>query len=132
MENKESFSFTYSAKEQDEIKKIREKYESKAAVAEDALTRLRRLDASVTSKATTLSLILGIVGALVMGFGMSLIMTDLAESLGIANPMLPGIIIGLVGMIPVILAYPVYNAAVRKEREKIAPEIIRLTEELMK
>lgn len=132
MENKESFSFTYSAKEQDEIKKIREKYESKAAVAEDALTRLRRLDASVTSKATTLSLILGIVGALVMGFGMSLIMTDLAESLGIANPMLLGIIIGLVGMIPVILAYPVYNATVRKERKKIAPEIIRLTEELIK
>ncbi len=132
MENKESFSFTYSAKEQDEIKKIREKYESKAAVAEDALTRLRRLDASVTSKATTLSLILGIVGALVMGFGMSLIMTDLAESLGIANPMLSGIIIGLVGMVSVILAYPVYNATVRKERKKIAPEIIRLTEELMK
>lgn len=134
MENKESFNYTYSAKEQDEIKAIRQKYEEKSK-NEDKMTALRRLDASVTKKATVASLIFGIIGALVMGFGMSLVMEErFAEFLGIegGTVMLVGITTGLVGMALVALAYPIYNGIVKKEREKIAPEIIRLTDELMK
>ena len=126
-----SFKYTYSAKEQDEIKRIRQKYQSQE---EDSMTRLRKLDASATSKATVMALMFGIVGALILGMGMSLIMTDLAKVFGmtgIAN-MIIGIIIGLLGIILVILAYPTYSMVLKREQDKIAPEILRLTDELMK
>ena len=125
------FKYTYSAKEQDEIKRIRQKYQSQE---EDGMTRLRKLDASATSKATVIALVLGIVGALILGTGMSLIMTDLPEVLrmtGITN-MIVGIIAGVLGIILAALAYPVYCRVLKREREKIAPEILRLTNELMK
>ena len=98
------------------------------------MTQLRRLDASVHSKATAVALVLGIIGALIMGCGMSLIMTDIGAILGAPSnlAMLIGVPIGIVGMVLVCLAYPVYNRTVKKEREKIAPEIIRLADELMK
>ena len=130
MKNKESFSYTYSAKQQDEIKAIRKKYA--VSDPEDKMERLRKLDGSVVQKATTAALILGIIGALIMGSGMSLVMTDIGSALGIENPLFIGIPVGIVGLILVSFAYPVYNHIVKKEREKIAPEIIRLTDELMK
>lgn len=131
--DKETFSYTYSAKEQAEIQKIRDKYE-KPTAEEDKMTQLRRLDASVHSKATAVALVLGIIGALIMGCGMSLIMTDIGAILGAPSnlAMLIGVPVGIVGMVLVCLAYPVYNRTVKKEREKIAPEIIRLADELMK
>ena len=131
--DKETFSYTYSAKERAEIQKIRDKYE-KPTAEEDKMTQLRRLDASVHSKATAVALVLGIIGALIMGCGMSLIMTDIGALLGAPSnlAMLIGVPIGIVGMVLVCLAYPVYNRTVKKEREKIAPEIIRLADELMK
>lgn len=131
--DKETFSYTYSAKEQAEIQKIRNKYE-KPTAEEDKMAQLRRLDASVHSKATAVSLALGIIGALIMGCGMNLIMTDIGAILGmpVTAAMLIGVPIGIVGIVLVCLAYPVYNRTVKKEREKIAPEIIRLADELMK
>lgn len=135
MENRkiETFQYTYSAKEQEEIKAIREKYVTPEE-QEDRMEQLRRLDAGVTQKATAVSLVIGIVGALILGFGMSLTMTNLGEILGPYQnmAMLVGIVIGIVGMVLVCLAYPMYNYIVKVEREKIAPEIIRLTDELMK
>lgn len=135
MKNKynEEFNFTYSAKEQEEIKNIRKKY-AVADECEDKMEQLRRLDKSVTEKATVKSLVIGIIGALILGVGMSLAMSDFGKILG-DNPMLSmslGIPIGVVGLVLVSLAYPVYNRVVKKERKKIAPEILRLTDELMK
>lgn len=127
------FSYTYSAKEQAELKQIRDKY-TKPTEVEDKMARLRRLDASVTKTAQAVALVFGVVGALILGFGMSLIMTDLSEILGayqsIAMPL--GIIIGIVGGVLASLAYPIYNAIVKAKRKQLAPEIIRLTDELMK
>ncbi len=122
MENKETFSYTYSANQQEEIKKIRDKYLPKEA---DKMEQLRRLDKSATEKGTTISLIAGIIGTLILGIGMCccLVWTDL---------FIPGIIIGVAGIAVVSIAYPLYNYVTKKEREKIAPEIIRLTDELMK
>ena len=122
MENKETFSYTYSAKEQEEIKKIREKYVPKEF---NKMEQLRRLDASVTQKGTVISLVVGIVGALILGTGMSMCMvwTEL---------FVLGIIAGVIGIVVVSAAYPLYSYVTKKEREKIAPEIIRLTDELMK
>lgn len=123
MNENNSFEYTYSAPQQEELRKIREKYLPKE---EDKMEQLRRLDRSAAQKGTVWSLVVGILGALVMGAGMSCCMVWTATLL------IPGIIIGIVGMIGVALAYPVYARITAKEREKIAPEIIRLTDELMK
>lgn len=127
------FSYTYSAKEQAELKRIREKYTPPTAT-EDKMARLRRLDASVTNTAQAVALVFGVIGALILGFGMSLIMTDLAEILGSHRnmAMIIGIMIGIVGGVIASLAYPVYNTIIKAKRKKLAPEIIRLTDELMK
>ena len=129
----DGFAYTYSAKEQAEIRRIRDKY-TKLTEAEDKMARLRRLDAGVTELAQAVSLILGVVGALMLGFGMSLCMSELAAMLGMQHTaaMVLGIIIGLFGAALAGLAYPVYRAIIKARRKKIAPEIIRLTDELMK
>ena len=135
MENKENeaFCYTYSAKEQEEIKNIRKKYAAPEA-SEDKMERLRRLDKSVTDKATAKALIVGIIGALIMGTGMSLVMTDLGEIFGAYQnaALYIGILVGIAGIVLVCLAYPIYNRVMKKERARIAPEILQLTEELMK
>lgn len=135
MENKENeaFCYTYSAKEQEEIKNIRRKYAAPEG-GENKMERLRRLDKSVSNKATKISLPVGVIGALIMGIGMSLIMSDFGKILGAYQDMALwiGIPVGIAGVVLVCLAYPVYNRVIKKERTKIAPEILRLTEELMK
>lgn len=133
MENKEAFHYTYSAKEQEEIKAIRKKYAAPEQI-EDKMAQLRRLDAGVTQKATAVSLMFGVIGTLILGMGMSLAMTDIGKIIGLAGgmAMLMGILIGIIGIVLVCAAYPLYNNIVKKEREEIAPEIIRLTDELMK
>lgn len=129
--DKDTFNYTYSAKEQEEIKAIRKKYAAPEQ-AEDKMAQLRRLDAGVYSKASTASLVVGIIGALIMGIGMSLVMTDIGEVLGTVLAMIIGISVGIVGIVLVCLAYPIYNRTLKREREKIAPEILHLTDELMK
>lgn len=119
----ESFRYTYSAKEQEEIKKIREKYIPKE---ENKMEQLRRLDQEVTRKGTLYSIVIGVIGSLLLGLGMSC--TLVWQGIWF----IPGIIIGVIGMAIVAAAYPVYNIVTKREREKIAPEIIRLTEELIK
>ena len=127
------FSYTYSAKERAELMRIREKY-TVPTETEDKMSRLRRLDASVTKTAQTTALIFGVLGTLILGFGMSLIMTELGEILNLSEDitMLFGIIVGIVGGIFASLAYPIYHAIVKAKRKKLAPEIIRLTDELIK
>lgn len=125
------FSYTYSAIEQEEIRKIREKYQPKK---EDDMSRLRKLDAKVTQKATISSLVIGIIGALIMGTGMSLVMTDLGKIFGMQgnSSIAIGVIAGVLGMILAGAAYPTYGKVLKKEREKAAPEILRISEELIK
>ena len=124
-EKKETFTYTYSAKEQEEIKKIRGKY-TPPTKEETSMEQLRRLDESATKGATVVSLIIGITSALILGIGMSCIMVWGNELF------IPGVLIGVVGIIGVIAAYPIYNHMVKRKREKLAPEIMRLSDELMK
>ena len=86
MENKGTFNYTYSAKEQEEIKAIREKY-SKPVESEDKMAQLRRLDASVSQKATMVSLVFGVIGTLILGMGMSLAMTEIGKAIGLGGGM---------------------------------------------
>lgn len=127
------FTYTYSASEQAEIRRIRDKYAGPSA-AEDKMARLRRLDAGVTQAAQAASLVFGVIGTLLLGFGMSLCMSELGTNLGMGHTaaLAVGIIVGVVGASLAGLAFPVYNAIVRMKRKKLAPEIIRLTDELMK
>ena len=128
MENNQSFEYTYSSERQQEIEAIRRKYLPKE---EDKMEQLRKLHYSATQKAQAASIAIGVVGALILGTGMSLCMTDLGASLG-HMAMVLGILVGLVGLVMVALAYPVYTGVLKKERARIAPEILRLTEELLK
>ena len=127
MENKENFHFTYSAAQQQEIENIRKKY---LPESEDKMTTLRRLHNSASQKAKVWAISLGIIGALILGTGMSLIMTDFGLLLG-AYAVIVGVGLGLIGLILVALAYPVYNRILKKERRRIAPQILQLTEELL-
>ena len=128
MENNQSFEYTYSAGQRQEIEAIRKKYLPKE---EDKMEQLRRLHYSATQKAQAASIAIGVLGALVLGTGMSLIMTDLGSALG-HWVMVIGILAGILGLILVALAYPIYNSVLRKERQRIAPEILRLSEELLR
>jgi hypothetical protein len=118
-----SFHYIYSAPEQQEVKKIREKYLPKE---ETKLDQLRRLDESVTKKGMAMSLTMGTISSLILGIGMCCCMVWGGWLF------IPGIVIGTVGIVGVSLAYPMYTKVTKRERERIAPEILRLTDELMK
>lgn len=121
MAEKEVFEYTYSAPRQSEVQKIREKYLPKEVTK---LDQLRALDAGVTRRGTAVSLVHGVLYTLVLGLGMSCCMV------WAGNWFFPGIAIGCVGLAGVAATYPIYNHIVKRDREKIAPEILRLTEEL--
>ena len=121
MAEKEIFEYTYSAPQQSEVQKIREKYLPKEVTK---LDQLRALDAGVTKRGTAVSLVHGILYALVLGLGMSCCMVWAGKLF------LPGVLIGCIGLAGVAATYPIYNHIVKQDRERIAPEILRLTEEL--
>lgn len=124
MENKkETFEYTYSAKRQEEIEKIRKKYMPKE---EDKMELLRKLDRDVTKPGSIWSLAIGIIGCLLLGVGMCCTMVW-AESFFVL-----GIIVGILGMVVMGTAYPVYVKVTKRQREKLAPQILALTEELSK
>lgn len=124
MENKnETFTYTYSAKQQEEIRNIRSKYLTKE---EDKMEQLRRLDRSASKKGTVVSVTLGVIGCLLLGVGMCCTMVWMQ------NWFIPGVVIGVLGIAAVAVAYPAYNRITKKEREKLAPQILKLTEELSK
>lgn len=128
MENKEGFNFTYSATQRQEVESIRKKYLPKET---DKMEQLRRLHRSAGQKAQAWAIAVGVIGTLIMGTGMSLFMTELGAALGNLTLVL-GICIGVAGMVLIALAYPVYNRVLQKERQRIAPQILQLTEELLK
>ena len=116
----ETFSYKYSAKENEEIQEIRKKYLPKT---ESKLDEVKRLDAQVQNSGITESLCVGIISSLVFGTGMCLVMQVLGS--GIITIVL-GVLIGLMGMAGMILAYPVYRAQQRKAKEKLSPRILEL------
>lgn len=124
-EKKKTFTFTYSASQQEEVRRIREKY-APATKEEDKMERLRKLDRAATKPGTVAALIVGIISTLIMGVGMCCTMVW-SETLFV-----PGIVIGMVGIIGICAAYPLYLHITKRRRDKLAPEIMRLADELMK
>ena len=123
MSDKNQYNYTYSAKNQADVREIRNKYIPKEA---DKLEQLRRLDASVTKKGTIVSLMVGVLSCLILGTGMSCVMVW-GENL-----FLLGVIVDIIGLVGVSGAYPLYVYITKREKERIAPEILRLSDELLK
>ena len=119
----DNYTYHFSASQQAEIRAIRQKY---LPPEEDRMVLLRRLDESVTRKGTAAALSLGVASTLLMGLGMSLCLVWGGSAF------VPGIACGLLGMAGMGAAYPLYRCMIRRERAKLAPQILKLTEELLK
>ena len=111
------------------IQNIRSKYQKEETTQLDTL---KQLDKKVQRPANLFAYIFGSIAALIMGSGMSLVMTDIAEYIGISNPMVVGIAIGVVGMILLLLNHPIYKGILGARRKKYANEIFALSDQLMK
>lgn len=117
----ENFHYSYSAEKQNEIEAIRKKYLPREE-QEDKLEQLRRLDAGVTTPGLIASMALGIVSALVFGVGMCCFL--------VWNRFALGALLCVVGVVGMLAAPWLYRRLVEKRKQQIAPEILRLTEEL--
>lgn len=125
MENKDKFSYTYSAPteaERREIESIKRQYKSEPEV-QSSMERLRSLHSKVVGTATAVSLAIGIIGTLVFGFGLALV-------LELGAPMI-GIIVAAVGVLPIVAAFPMYNHILKKGKMRYGDEIIRLSDEIL-
>lgn len=118
----QKFEYTYSAKEKTELEKIRKKYTPKTS-EESKLEQIKSLDKSVESSAMTKALIVGIIGSLILGVGMSctMVWTDF---------FVLGIIVGIIGILVCALAYPVYKKALYKKRAAVSAQILELSDQI--
>ena len=115
--------------EQQTVTKIRTQYLEKQT---NDLDTLRELDAKVKRPANVFSYTFGSISAIIMGAGMSLIMTDIAETIGLGvDPMIPGIVIGVVGMLMALINYPIHKGIIGARKKKYAPEILALSNKIM-
>ena len=111
------------------VQKIRTQYTEKQHTE---LEELKALDAKVKRPANVFAYIYGILGAIVMGAGMSLCMTDIGAALGLADAMIPGVAVGVVGLALVLTTYPIYKRILAGRRKKYAQRIIALSDKLTK
>ncbi|MGN1003231.1 MAG: hypothetical protein ACI4O5_00225 [Oscillospiraceae bacterium] len=111
------------------VQKIRTQYTEKEHTRLDAL---KTLDRKVRRPANLFAWVFGAVGAIVMGCGMSLVMTDLGATLGLSSPMAPGIVIGVAGLLLAVINYPIYKGILSSRRKKYAGEVMKLSDSIMK
>ena len=123
MEQNNTFEYSYSSKKREEIERIRSKY---ILPEENKLEQLRKLDQEVERPGTVVSIMIGVMGTLIMGSGISICLIGPSEYLVL------GSIVGFGGMALLGTAYPIYKSITRKQREKLRPQILALSEELLK
>lgn len=121
-EENRTYTYTYSARQNEEVNNIRKKYLPKE---EDKMEQLRRLDRKSTERGRIIAIIIGVISSLILGIGMccTMIWTDFFAA---------GVVIGIVGLAGIALVYPLYIHVIAKDRKKLAPQIIALSDELMK
>ena len=110
------------------VQKIRTQYTEKQHTELDAL---KALDTKVKKPANVFGYIFGSISAVIMGAGMSLVMTDIGAMIGLASAMIPGIVIGVVGLGMALSTYPIYKKILSSRKKKYAPEILELSERIM-
>ena len=96
------------------------------------LDALKALDARVKSPANVFGYVYGSIGAIVMGAGMSLVLTDIGTMLGMTETLVPGIAVGIVGLAMSCTAYPIYKAILNSRKKKYAGMIMELSDRVMK
>lgn len=110
------------------VQKIRSQYTEKESTK---LDELKELDKKVKAPANVFAYVFGSIGAIIMGSGMSLVMTDLGETLGMGDAMIPGVVIGVIGLALTLINYPLYKKILGFRKEKYAETIIKLSDKLM-
>ena len=110
------------------VQKIRTQYTEKQHTELDAL---KELDTKVKRPANVFAYTYGSVSAIVMGAGMSLVMTDIGATIGLASAMVPGIAVGVVGLCMALSTYPIYKRILNSRKKKYAPKIMELSEKLL-
>jgi len=110
------------------VQKIRTQYTEKQHTE---LDELKALDAKVKRPANVFAYTYGSVSAIIMGAGMSLVMTDIGATMGLANAMVPGIIVGVVGMLMALTTYPIYKRMLSARKKKYAAQIMKLSDKIM-
>lgn len=125
MTNRNDFEFKYSAptsQERKEIESIRNSYLTQEK-SSNKLEYLRKLDAKVKNIPTCISLVVGVIGLLIFGLGMAMILEW--------NILLWGIVISAIGIIPISLAYPIFQKSKSHLKNKYGETILRISEELL-
>ena len=110
------------------VQKIRTQYTEKQLTE---LDELKALDNKVKRPANVFAYTFGSISAIIMGSGMSLVMTDIGAAIGLADAMVPGIAIGVVGLVMALINYPIYNNILNSRKKKFAPRILELSEKIM-
>ena len=110
------------------VQKIRTQYTEKQHTELDAL---KELDAKVKKPANAFAYTYGAISSIIMGAGMSLVMTDIGATLGLTSTLVPGIVIGIVGMGLALSTYPIYKKLLNSRKKKYAPEILKLSDKIM-
>ena len=108
--------------------KIRTQYMEKQSTELDAL---RELDAKVKRPANVFAYTFGSISSVIMGAGMSLVMTDIGATIGIANALVPGILVGVLGLGMALLTYPMYKGILNSRKKKYGAEILKLSDKIM-
>ena len=121
MDNNGTFEYNYSAERAREVETIKRKYEEPK---EDKLEQLKALDRQAERRGKSLSIAIGVIGTLILGLGMSMVMV------GEALYFIPGIIIGVLGIVALGAAYPVYKTVTQKDRAKVANQVLTLVKEI--
>ena len=111
------------------VQEIRTQYIEKEHTQLDAL---KALDKKVKKPVNIFAYVFGSLSAVIMGSGMSLVMTDIGFDIGVKSPMVPGIIIGVIGLIMALINYPIYKKMLNSRKKKYADEVIRLSDSIMK
>lgn len=121
MDNKdEHFSYTYSPKQQEEISSILKKY---IPQEESAIEKIRRLDRQAEQPGMAASLTVGIIGTLLLGVSMTC-------TIEWTNFFIIGIAVGVIGIALIMSAYPIFKRVTKRQRKKIAPQIVELSEKV--
>ncbi len=110
------------------VQKIRTQYMEKEATA---LDELRALDTKVKRPANVFAFVFGSISAIIMGAGMSLVMTDIGAAIGIGDPLIPGIAVGVIGMLMAMINYPIYKGILGNRKKKYADQILRLSDSIV-
>lgn len=110
------------------VQKIRTQYTEKENTQ---LDELKALDTKVKRPANVFAYVFGSISAIIMGSGMSLVMTDIGSVIGMENTMVPGIVIGIVGLIMAIINYPIYKKILASRRAQYADEVMKLSDKIM-